>query len=53
MCVCQIVKVLNLHFNVFRMHEESGIPYSDMMFFDDESRNIRDLKAIGKLFITV
>lgn len=36
-----------------RMHEASGIQYSDMMFFDDETRNINDLKAIGVTSILV
>ncbi|XP_035221580.1 magnesium-dependent phosphatase 1-like [Stegodyphus dumicola] len=36
-----------------RMHEESGIPYSEMLFFDDEQRNISDLKAIGVKSILV
>lgn len=26
---------------------ESGVDYKDMLFFDDEYRNIRDLSAVG------
>lgn len=34
-------------FFIYRIKDESGIEYCDMMFFDDEQRNITDLKAIG------
>ncbi|XP_064640604.1 magnesium-dependent phosphatase 1-like isoform X2 [Lineus longissimus] len=30
-----------------RFSEASGLPYKDMLFFDDEMRNIRDINGIG------
>ncbi|XP_064460331.1 magnesium-dependent phosphatase 1-like isoform X2 [Ornithodoros turicata] len=33
------------HFNKFA--SRSGIPYKDMLFFDDEHRNIRDVSKLG------
>ncbi len=33
------------HFS--RIQAESGVPYSEMLFFDDEQRNIIDVQAIG------
>lgn len=30
-----------------RLAERTGFQYSEMLFFDDESRNIRDLKTVG------
>ena len=30
-----------------RLKERSGFQYSEMLFFDDEPRNIRDLKSVG------
>ncbi|XP_078607531.1 magnesium-dependent phosphatase 1-like [Branchiostoma floridae x Branchiostoma japonicum] len=36
-----------------RFHEQSGVPYSKMIFFDDEERNIYDLSRIGVLSILV
>lgn len=33
------------HFS--RLKQKSGFDYGDMLFFDDESRNIRDLKTVG------
>jgi len=33
------------HFKKFKQH--SGLDYSEMMFFDDEHRNIWDLKKLG------
>ncbi|CAH1269152.1 Hypp4110 [Branchiostoma lanceolatum] len=36
-----------------RFHEQSGIPYSKMIFFDDEERNIYDLNRIGVLSLQV
>ncbi|CAL1285766.1 unnamed protein product, partial [Larinioides sclopetarius] len=36
-----------------RMQEASGISYSDMLFFDDEERNISDLRTIGVTSILV
>ncbi|CAM1300623.1 MDP1 (predicted) [Pycnogonum litorale] len=32
-----------------RFHEKSGVAYDDMLFFDDEMRNVRE---IGKLGVT-
>ncbi len=29
------------------LQKETGIPYSEMLFFDDEPRNIADVQAIG------
>ncbi|XP_054164713.1 magnesium-dependent phosphatase 1-like [Oppia nitens] len=39
------------HFN--NIHTDSGIPFSQMLFFDDESRNIRDLMSKGVVSILV
>uniref|UniRef100_A0A1Y1KMZ2 Magnesium-dependent phosphatase 1 n=1 Tax=Photinus pyralis TaxID=7054 RepID=A0A1Y1KMZ2_PHOPY len=39
------------HFARFKKQLE--VPYSDMLFFDDESRNIRDLKEVGVTSILV
>ena len=33
------------HFS--RLHEELEIPFSNMLFFDDEYRNIRDVSSLG------
>ncbi|XP_076846250.1 magnesium-dependent phosphatase 1 [Brachyhypopomus gauderio] len=33
------------HFN--RLQAASGVPYSEMMFFDDEHRNITDVSRLG------
>lgn len=30
-----------------RFHELSGLPYQEMLFFDDEYRNIRDVGSLG------
>lgn len=30
-----------------RIQKETGIPFADMLFFDDEHRNIRNISAIG------
>lgn len=30
-----------------KLKQRSGFDYSEMLFFDDESRNIRDLKTVG------
>ena len=30
-----------------KIKKESEIPYKEMLFFDDEHRNIRDISAIG------
>ncbi|XP_011315302.1 magnesium-dependent phosphatase 1 [Fopius arisanus] len=39
------------HFNKIR--EASGVDFEDMIFFDDEDRNIRDLSEVGVLSILV
>ncbi|XP_043233647.1 magnesium-dependent phosphatase 1-like [Amphibalanus amphitrite] len=39
------------HFSRFRA--ESGLEYSEMIFFDDEGRNIRDLKEVGVVSVLV
>ncbi|XP_067650778.1 magnesium-dependent phosphatase 1-like [Haliotis asinina] len=39
------------HFGRFAM--ASGIPYEDMLFFDDEQRNITELRSIGVTCILV
>ena len=33
------------HFN--KLHEKSGIPFKKMIFFDDESRNIKEVGNLG------
>ena len=33
------------HFN--NLHEKSGIPFKKMIFFDDESRNIKEVGNLG------
>ncbi|GFO05901.1 Magnesium-dependent phosphatase 1 [Plakobranchus ocellatus] len=30
-----------------KLHQQSGIPYEDMIFFDDEHRNIHDVSTLG------
>lgn len=35
----------NTHFA--RLHKDSAIDFSEMLFFDDESRNIRDIRKLG------
>ncbi|CAH8861340.1 unnamed protein product [Trichobilharzia szidati] len=32
---------------ILRFHELSGIEYADMVFFDDEKRNIKDICGLG------
>ena len=32
----------------FSIKKSSGVDYSDMLFFDDEYRNIRDITKLGK-----
>ena len=39
------------HFN--NIKKESGLPFNQMIFFDDENRNIRDLSAKGVVSILV
>ncbi|MEM9080397.1 MAG: magnesium-dependent phosphatase-1 [Verrucomicrobiota bacterium] len=35
------------------LHQETGIPYSDMLFFDDEPRNIHSVSQLGVTAIHV
>ncbi|XP_066528868.1 magnesium-dependent phosphatase 1 [Hoplias malabaricus] len=30
-----------------RLHADSGVPFSEMMFFDDETRNITEVSELG------
>ncbi|GFR82625.1 magnesium-dependent phosphatase 1 [Elysia marginata] len=36
-----------------KLHEQSGIAYEDMIFFDDEHRNIHDVSSLGVTCILV
>ena len=36
-----------------KLHEDSGIPFSNMLFFDDERRNITEVGALGVTCIEV
>ena len=40
-----VLFVLWLH---SRLTQASGIPYSGMLFFDDEERNIHEISRLGK-----
>lgn len=37
----------------FRIQKNSNIPFSKILFFDDEFRNIKDVTALGVLCILV
>eukprot|EP00192_Tetraselmis_astigmatica_P014565 CAMPEP_0117657336 /NCGR_PEP_ID=MMETSP0804-20121206/5276_1 /TAXON_ID=1074897 /ORGANISM="Tetraselmis astigmatica, Strain CCMP880" /LENGTH=161 /DNA_ID=CAMNT_0005463783 /DNA_START=61 /DNA_END=543 /DNA_ORIENTATION=+ len=37
------------HFNL--IHSESGIPFEDMVFFDNEMRNCRDVAELGVICV--
>ncbi|KAJ8919822.1 hypothetical protein NQ315_006351 [Exocentrus adspersus] len=39
------------HFN--KIKEQSGLDFSEMMFFDDENRNIRDVNELGVTAVLV
>ena len=39
--------------NIYRIQKKSGYEFKDMIFFDDEPRNKRDLEKIGVLTIMV
>jgi magnesium-dependent phosphatase 1 len=39
--------------HIFRFKKDSGLEYSEMLFFDDEFRNIRDLVSVGVCSILV
>ena len=32
---------------LLRIRKASGVSYKDMLFFDDEERNIRDISTLG------
>ena len=34
-----------------KIKDESGIDYSEMLFFDDEHRNIRDMSTVGVICV--
>ncbi|KAM6453110.1 magnesium-dependent phosphatase 1 [Liasis olivaceus] len=36
-----------------RLSQQSGIPFHQMLFFDDENRNIRDVSELGVLCVLV
>ncbi|XP_034261308.1 magnesium-dependent phosphatase 1 [Pantherophis guttatus] len=36
-----------------RLNQQSGIPFHQMLFFDDESRNIRDVGTLGVVCVSV
>lgn len=36
-----------MFFFIFRIKTDSGIDFRDMIFFDDEHRNIRDVSKLG------
>lgn len=38
---------------IFRLRRRSGVSYSDMIFFDDEERNIEDVSQLGVTSILV
>ncbi|KAG6920754.1 magnesium dependent phosphatase 1, partial [Chelydra serpentina] len=33
------------HFH--RLQQDTGVPFAQMLFFDDEERNIRDVSKLG------
>uniref|UniRef100_A0A2D4FPK2 Magnesium-dependent phosphatase 1 n=2 Tax=Micrurus TaxID=8634 RepID=A0A2D4FPK2_MICCO len=40
-------------FHKKRLNQQSGIPFHRMLFFDDESRNIRDVGMLGVVCVPV
>lgn len=48
-----VIIYLLLIFQICRIKKDSGISFADMIFFDDESRNIRDVEKLGVLSILV
>lgn len=38
---------------IFRIKRRSGLSYDDMLFFDDEDRNIQDMRKLGVTSILV
>uniref|UniRef100_A0A1W7RFV8 Magnesium-dependent phosphatase 1 n=1 Tax=Agkistrodon contortrix contortrix TaxID=8713 RepID=A0A1W7RFV8_AGKCO len=36
-----------------RLKQQTGIPFHQMLFFDDESRNIRDVSTLGVVCVAV
>ena len=49
---CGAIFLIKLYF-ISRIKNDSGLEYSEMLFFDDEHRNKRDLDRIGVLMILV
>ena len=46
---CYLSSILSCIFTFyFRFAQASGIPYKDMLFFDDEERNIHEISRLGK-----
>lgn len=45
---CNIVKI-SACYCYFRIKEASGMEYRDMLFFDDEYENIRNVSSLGGL----
>lgn len=39
--------------SVSRLKADSGVQFSDMMFFDDEDRNILEVGRLGKSLLTL
>lgn len=37
-----------LYCNCFRLQKSSGFEYEDMIFFDDEHRNVVEVEQLGK-----
>ncbi|KAI0218846.1 Magnesium-dependent phosphatase 1 [Lamellibrachia satsuma] len=44
-------RIIKEEHRVDRFHAQSKIPYNQMLFFDDEQRNITDLSKIGVVCI--
>ena len=40
-----------MKFPSYSLKRTSGVDYNDMLFFDDEFRNIRDISTIGMIII--
>lgn len=47
------IQVILRSTSIFRIKAKSRIEFSDMLFFDDEARNKRDLDGIGVLMILI
>ncbi len=48
-----MLSFLLVFFLNFRFKEQTGIPYQDMVFFDDEYENIIDISEIGEYCILI